>query len=971
MPARNGFRRRLKLLPVAALATVAATATSAAAQAPGLPRTFNATRIDSPTPVGGGAFGWGLWSADLTGDGKHDLLVPQAQIGTETDPNKIFIFNGVTGAHIDTIVPPEDNPRNVTATNPSGYVSPEMGFTYVETMPDIGSCPGGDTTDADKICNDPTVGPKDNIPEILVGSRALKVNKDNGALPPTNDDRPTGRAYVIDGATRVVLKRIDMPVADRRQVAFFSASPQFGRTTSSPQALPPCAGPRAEANDAGVGPCPALTRGTANTTTGSATLTNVDLPDAQNGQMIVGPGIPLGARITSVGPGTLTFAAPGTPAPTATATATGVAVTASDFHYPQAVRIGDLDGGGQPDIVITARSFPEAGNVLLNDAVPASPGVPAVPATPVPDATATTPGDATAPPGTHCRASTQTQAAATTANPNPALPSCSAGKVWTYRGEDIVGSNPATILDTTMNPRCLPTPLPAGTTQLPNCTPTGGIQNPDAQASPAGGEFGGNLFRVGDLAGDDGIPDFVIPFRTADIPLRGSPDVDAGLNMGVAYLFNGRTGAMARRIVSPEPQIRSQFSGNFNSGRAVGDLGATSTPDILLPAALQNLTYTDQGRLWVFNGDTTAGGGAEQGWQFAMLNDPEPHVGGNFGGAITGVGDLVEGRGAPANEVLVGGYRFDPYTEATQSVVPDVNFMSATYDKNLMTVPHPEGTPGDGFGVGITPMGDLNNDGFLDFAVSAYLANGVQGGQGRAWIFKSDNSAPPPPPTQAAAVATGPAAAATAATEAAPSLKAGSCTNRTVGTEQADTLRGTLAGDEIFGFGGDDRVTGFQGRDCLDGGRGNDRMSGGDDNDKQIGGHGRDRLTGGDGRDNLYGGTSNDRLDGGTDRDMLAGGSASDDLIGGSGDDRLFGEAGTDRLVAGGGRNQIDGGTGNDSIEARNGERDRIICGTGRDRVRADRYDRLNGCEVVSFGGKITRRGVLPPRAVTAARAAG
>ena len=69
-------------------------------------------------------------------------------------------------------------------------------------------------------------------------------------------------------------------------------------------------------------------------------------------------------------------------------------------------------------------------------------------------------------------------------------------------------------------------------------------------------------------------------------------------------------------LVSPEPQQRATFSGGFNAGRAVGDLGATDTPDILLPAPFQNLQYADEGRLWIFNGDTTAGGGGEQSWNF-------------------------------------------------------------------------------------------------------------------------------------------------------------------------------------------------------------------------------------------------------------------------------------------------------------------------------------------------------------------
>jgi hypothetical protein len=827
----------LHVLPVVALVTVALPVASAAAQAPGLPRTFNVTRIDSPTPVGGGAFGWGVYSADLTGDGKQDLLVAQAQVGTAAEPNKIFIFNGDTGALVDTITPPEDNPLEVPAgapagTPPSVYRSPEMGFVYVETMPDIGSCPGGDGN-ADRICDLANIAPGDGIPEILVGSRALRVDADNGASAPDVTDRQVGRGYVIDGATRAVLKRIDMPVADRQQNLALVGSPAFGRTISSPQGMPPCAGSRAENNDTGVGPCP----------------------------------------------------------------------SATDPRYPRAVRIGDLNGGGQPDIVITARGFLETRGAA-----------------------------STAAPGSQCQTTTTTG-------------TCAAGKVWVYAGEDIAGSNPQTILQTTL--------------YTPSATlPSGGIRNPDAQIG--GGEFGGNMWRVGDIAGStaaapatgqpdlrlpDGVPDFIIPARSHDLPLK-TPDPDGGLNMGAAYLFSGVNGTLIRTIVSPEPQIRSQFSGNFNAGRAVGDLGATTTPDILLPAPLQNVRFADEGRLWIFNGDSTAGGGGEQSWNFGMLNDPEPYIGGNFGGGLTGVGDVVDGPGAPANEVLAGGFRFDSFTDASQNTVADVNFMNATLDRNLMTIPHPESGRGDGFGVGITPMGDLNGDRFLDFAVSAYVADGPLGGQGRAWIFKSDNSPAPPPPTAPSSTVTTPASAGNL-------LQPGRCANRTVGTDAADTLRGTLAGDEIFGFAGNDTIMGFQGQDCLDGMSGADKIDGGDSNDKLIGGTGNDKMDGDDGRDDLFGGTGKDRLDGRYGRDMIAGGASSDRIFGGPDADRLFGEAGKDRIVGGDGRNHIDGGAGNDSIDARNGERDRVICGKGRDRVRADRTDRLNGCEMVTFGGKI------------------
>lgn len=854
MLARNGLRRRLKLLPVVALATVALPVASAAAQAPGLPRTFDVTRVDSPSPVEGGAFGWGIYSADLTGDGKQDLLVAQAQTATAEEPNKVLIFDGATGAHIDTITPPEDNPLEPPAPpagSPPGtpplpatqYDSPELAFVYVETMPDLGSCPGGDGPDADRICDDALIGPEDGIPEIIVGSRALRVNATDGSQEATFNDPKIGRGYVIDGKTRAVLKRIDMPVADRTAMLARSSKradgvptsvAAFARTMASPQGMPPCAGPASQNNNAGVGPCPA----------------------------------------------------PGDP------------------HYSPAVRIGDLDGGGKPDIVITARGFLETRGAA-----------------------------GTAAPGSQCRTTTTTG-------------TCGAGKTWSYRGEDIAGTDPRATLDTALH----------------------SMQNPHAQIT--GGEYGGGLYRVGDVTGPgssgaanlpDGVPDYVIPFRGSEHPLL-SPDTISGLNMGSAYLFSGSNGAFKSTIVSPDPQIRSQFSGNFNQGRAPGDLGATTTPDILLPAALQNSwEHSDEGKLWVFNGDSTAGGGGEQSWNFSTLTDPTPYTGGTFGGGMTGVGNLVDGPGAQANEVLVGGYRFDTFTEASQNVIPDVHFMNATHNRNLMTIPHPDGGRGDGFGVGITPMGDLNGDGFLDFAVSSYFTDievgGTRyGGAGRAWIFKSDNSPPPPPPKAPAPVVTPPSPTPTAPAPA--GLQPGKCANRTVGTDGRDRIRGTLAGDEIFGFAGNDSISGFEEQDCIDGDDGDDRLYGGDDDDEIVGDAGDDIIDGDGDNDELFGGAGSDRLSGGFGRDRLAGGSGRDRLFGGPDNDKIYGENGSDRILVGDGRNFVDAGRGNDSIDARNGERDRIICGPGRDRVRADRFDSLNGCERVTRGGRIHKANV-------------
>jgi Ca2+-binding RTX toxin-like protein len=64
----------------------------------------------------------------------------------------------------------------------------------------------------------------------------------------------------------------------------------------------------------------------------------------------------------------------------------------------------------------------------------------------------------------------------------------------------------------------------------------------------------------------------------------------------------------------------------------------------------------------------------------------------------------------------------------------------------------------------------------------------------------------------------------------------------------------------------------------------------------------------------------------------LSGGNASDDLDGGPGRDTLL------------------GGAGRDVVEAVDGERDYLDCGSGNDAARVDPYDRVaRNCEVVAW----------------------
>jgi hypothetical protein len=91
-------------------------------------------------------------------------------------------------------------------------------------------------------------------------------------------------------------------------------------------------------------------------------------------------------------------------------------------------------------------------------------------------------------------------------------------------------------------------------------------------------------------------------------------------------------------------------------------------------------------------------------------------------------------------------------------------------------------------------------------------------------------------------------------------------------------------------------------------------------------------------------------LEGEAGDDVLIGSRLADNLIGGPGNDRLVGGRGSDRfdLFEGArGRDLVIAGPGRDQINSRDSNRDRVRCGAGRDRVRADRHDWLRGCELV------------------------
>ncbi|CAA9518895.1 MAG: hypothetical protein AVDCRST_MAG53-3167 [uncultured Solirubrobacteraceae bacterium] len=605
MNRRPTLARLLTTLGGAAVAA-ACTASTALAQA-GLPRTYEPQRIDSPVSVANGVFGRGMAGAgDLNGDGIDDLLMPQ-QADSPRNDGMVFVISGATGGLIARIDAPDPGGAGSRAGFGSFWTS-KVGSRAVPTS-DLASCSGG-TVGAQ--CPQNPIGPPDNIPEIIVGARGVDANGTD-----------SGRVYVYDGATRALLKRIDMPPADAAIPNALLRGSGFGRTALNPAGLTACAG------NFGVGECPSL---------------------------------------------------------------------------PRATAIGDLDRGGRPDLVIGAPQLTES------------------PATAQPGSNC-----ATAPAGTVCE---------------------QAGRAYFYRGEDIAGSDPTVILDgtnpgqavtTIRNPdaqRDRTSGVPADNEQLANTVTAVG----DLGACRAVGiRPGETCSRVDSVTAPDGVPDVVIPSPGTDLPLE-NPD-PAFANAGVAYLIDGATGAVLYTYQHPERQSGATFGSQLSSHEpAVGDLGSTGAPDLYLPAPLQNTpAITGAGRGYVMNGNFKTGSGTVL---LSRLDDPTPSKSGNFGGGSAGVGDLVRGEATPANEMLIGVEGF------TSSERNDVHVFNPATEQVLQIIPDPDRQTGSGFGGSIVPLGDINGDGFLDFATSAENFDGRSGSSdGRVYVFRSDDSALPAGPT--------------------------------------------------------------------------------------------------------------------------------------------------------------------------------------------------------------------------------
>lgn len=178
---------------------------------------------------------------------------------------------------------------------------------------------------------------------------------------------------------------------------------------------------------------------------------------------------------------------------------------------------------------------------------------------------------------------------------------------------------------------------------------------------------------------------------------------------------------------------------NYNEP-AVGDVNGDLRSDIYEGAVFQDVLVKAQGRGYVLNGNIKTEG---NGYSLSLLDDPTPEKFGNFGTSSAGVGDLA-GAEVGLNsrkELMIGSYGPNAPCcfENVTGVISDVHIFSPLTDRVLQSIPDPDQQRDSGFGRALAPMGDLNGDGFLDFAIGAGLHDETASNQGRIYILRSSS----------------------------------------------------------------------------------------------------------------------------------------------------------------------------------------------------------------------------------------
>jgi len=215
-------------------------------------------------------------------------------------------------------------------------------------------------------------------------------------------------------------------------------------------------------------------------------------------------------------------------------------------------------------------------------------------------------------------------------------------------------------------------------------------------------KFGASVADAGDLDGD-GHDDLAVGAPGAAI---------AGEAAGRVYVFAGAAGAR-----TPAHVLEGHAGELFGTAvAAAGDVNADHRADLVVGAP----GVGGIGRAYVFDGGPAFGGAPDR-----TLNAGIP---GPFGLVVAGIGDV---NGDGAGDLLVSA---PPLPGGNGSDAVHLFFGSPSPGRLDRLILEGESV-GDGFGSSFAPLGDVDHDGFADFAIGAPLADRSGGDAGAVFIY--------------------------------------------------------------------------------------------------------------------------------------------------------------------------------------------------------------------------------------------
>ena len=212
--------------------------------------------------------------------------------------------------------------------------------------------------------------------------------------------------------------------------------------------------------------------------------------------------------------------------------------------------------------------------------------------------------------------------------------------------------------------------------------------------------FGLSVASAGDV-NNDGFDDLIV----------GAFGNDAGgSRAGRAYVFSGLNGDTLHIFTG---EAEGDLFGN--SVAAAGDVNNDGFDDLIVGAVWNDAGGSNAGRAYVFSGQTGD-------TLFIFTGNQEFD---EFATSVASAGDV---NNDGFDDLIVGAHRNDAGGNAAGRAYV---FSGQSGDTLYVFT----GEEGDYLGHSVASAGDVNNDGFNDLIVGAFLADGVDSNAGRAYVF--------------------------------------------------------------------------------------------------------------------------------------------------------------------------------------------------------------------------------------------